>query len=301
VASYTISGLVQATTYSVSMSASNSFLTSAQSSSISMTTYTPPDPYQTASNISIAYGMFLIVPTYTGPVVRIRNSGTGVNADFYEDKTQTYLTTGAGGTGTSYSSWIGANTGYLATWYDQGSVGNNGTQTNTALQPNIILVSGKYVPQFSSTVGSYITITTPISPYTIFSELNILNETSSYNGVLGNSSTWGRLDIIGGGLGGQGTSYDWLPNSGTVTSCVNGATATVYVNSGSAPGFTNANNYWNTFSLSASSPWNVNFNRLGTDGYSTSRGMNGYMACMVCNNTVMTTASMMKFYNDRLI
>uniref|UniRef100_A0A6C0B2G8 Fibronectin type-III domain-containing protein n=1 Tax=viral metagenome TaxID=1070528 RepID=A0A6C0B2G8_9ZZZZ len=290
--SYTITGLTSGTSYSITVSAYGPAVTSAQSTSVSMTTYTPPDPYQTESNITIAYGMFLIVPTYTGPVVSIRNSGTGVTADFYADKTQSYLTTGAGGTGTSYSSWISTNTGYLTKWYDQGSVGNHGTQTNTAIQPNIILISGKYIPQFSSTVGSYIAFTTSISPYTIFSQLNILNETSGYNGVLGNSSTWARLAIMGGGLGGQGHQYDWLPNSGTVTIYVNGATAT---------GITNANNYWNTFSLSASNPMNANFNRLGTDGYNTSRGMNGYMACMVCNNKVMTTSSMAKFYDNRLI
>ena len=30
-----------------------------------------------------------------------------------------YLTTGANNTGTSYSSWIGANTAYVTIWYDQ--------------------------------------------------------------------------------------------------------------------------------------------------------------------------------------
>ena len=80
---------------------------------------------------------------YTGPIIQLMSSGTASPnpCDFYIDSSGTTITTGANGTGTTLTSWLGANTAYVSTWYDQSTVGNNATQTDTTKQPTFDLVN----------------------------------------------------------------------------------------------------------------------------------------------------------------
>lgn len=65
-----------------------------------------------------AYALVRLSATYTGPTVTVRRSADNAMSDFYSNL---YGALGqqVNGTGTTYTSWLGASTGYVATWYDQ--------------------------------------------------------------------------------------------------------------------------------------------------------------------------------------
>jgi len=71
---------------------------------------------------------------YTGPIFNIRRSSDSTTSDFYVNYVG-IVTTGKNGVGTTLSSWIGAGTAFVVTWYDQSGVGNNATQSTTTNQP----------------------------------------------------------------------------------------------------------------------------------------------------------------------
>ncbi len=84
-----------------------------------------------------AYSLKLVNSSYSNPVVQLRRSSDNNTLDFYSTSNGT-LTTGAGGTGTLYTSWIGANTAHVVTWYDQSGRGKHVTQATQANQPTIV-------------------------------------------------------------------------------------------------------------------------------------------------------------------
>lgn len=86
------------------------------------------------SSANALYAIRRLLTSYTGPVINIRSSA-GPVSDFYADLNGN-LTTGTNGTGTAYATWIGANTGYVTTWYDQSGKNAHATQTTTTLQPS---------------------------------------------------------------------------------------------------------------------------------------------------------------------
>jgi hypothetical protein len=83
-----------------------------------------------------AYSLKRLLSSYTGAVVNIRRSADNVTSDFFADQNGN-LTTGINGSGTTYTSWIGASTGFVTTWYDQSGNGRNATTDTTARQPSI--------------------------------------------------------------------------------------------------------------------------------------------------------------------
>jgi hypothetical protein len=125
--------------------------------------------YANKDNIDFAVSVRLVIPSYSGPVVNVRNSSTNVTQDFYADKYQTYLTTGPNNTGTTYAAWIGANTGYITKLYDQNDKGNHAINTtNNTSQPNLALINNKYVIQFQSGNSTVLNLTRSTRPNTIF-------------------------------------------------------------------------------------------------------------------------------------
>jgi len=73
--------------------------------------------------------------------------------DFYADRLGNLLT--APVTGQSLSRWLGGETGYVATWYDQSGKGKDATQTNQALRPSITQdASGRYQVDFTTNGGT---------------------------------------------------------------------------------------------------------------------------------------------------
>lgn len=83
-----------------------------------------------------AYSLRRLLPTYTGAVVNVRRSNDNTTSDFFADQNGN-LTTGANGSGSSYATWVGGETGFVVIWYDQSGSGNNATTTTQAEQPSI--------------------------------------------------------------------------------------------------------------------------------------------------------------------
>ena len=93
----------------------------------------------TYSGAAAAYSVRLLSSTYTGALVRIRRSSDNAEKDFYPDSNNELSLSSEDGAGTSLSSWIGANNGFVATWYDQsGNSGRDAIQASAASQPQII-------------------------------------------------------------------------------------------------------------------------------------------------------------------
>lgn len=89
-------------------------------------------------NAVAAYSLRLLSSTYTGALVRIRRSSDNNEKDFYPDSNNELSLSSEDGAGTSISSWIGLNDGFVVTWYDQSGNANNASQASAASQPLII-------------------------------------------------------------------------------------------------------------------------------------------------------------------
>jgi hypothetical protein len=99
-----------------------------------------------ATPSAVAYGLRRLSSFYTAAALRIRRSSDGEQRDVYFDGTGalslTSVVSAAGGgaaTATTLGSWIGANSGTVAVWYDQSGLGRNAFQTTAAAQPRVIL------------------------------------------------------------------------------------------------------------------------------------------------------------------
>jgi hypothetical protein len=143
-----------------------------------------------------------LLTTYTGPTVNIRSSA-GPTSDFYADSSQN-LWTGPGGTGTTYASFIGANTGFVTKWYDQSGVGNHATQGTTTLQPSLA-TNGTfgYCLDFTSNSGNFVLPNTTIpsgnSSYTI-------SWKNGYSWSIAGTTTRNVFTVVFGGNN-SGTGY----------------------------------------------------------------------------------------------
>ena len=251
--------------------------------------------YANPSNMSFGISTRLIVSTYSGPIMNIRRSSDNATSDFYSDKQQTYLTTGANNTGTTYASWIGANTGYITNMYDQSGKGNHCGNTTSSAQPKLSLYNGKYVMQYIRANATCLNITVPCGPNTIFSHFYATD--SGYNTIITTPTDYEMRLIYNGNYGdiNSGNGADWYFSSTGNKTC--------YINNTNSTKISLA---WNTLCTSVQIPytiaWGQLFNRVGTDGWSPiDRGLNGYMTEMICHNTEMSAIDMQHYYADQLI
>lgn len=257
--------------------------------------------YSNPSNMKFAISTRLVVPSYTGAIMNIRSSATGnPTQDFYSDAQQTYLTTGANNTGQTYAAWIGANTGYVKIMYDQSGQSNHCSNTTNSAQPTLSLYNGKYVMEFTRANATCLNITTPCNPNTIFSHFYNVDVSPVVPGsyiysiittqidyqlrfIVSPSNTYGDFGAVGGA--------DWY------ASCTGNKNA--YVNN--LPTTLSSFN-WNVIALSAETTNMTElFNRIGTDGNASMRGLNGYMTEMICHDTQMSRLDMNHYYEDQLI
>jgi hypothetical protein len=133
------------------------------------------------------YALYRANNNYVGPMVQIRRSSDNVTQDFYANIAGN-LGTLYDGAGTTYTSWIGASTAYVRTWYDQSGNGFHATQTTTTYQPIMAAdASGRYYvdSQNSSTQFLQMSTTGPIptgsSNYSLVVRHGSINNTN--NGV----------------------------------------------------------------------------------------------------------------------
>ncbi len=143
------------------------------------------------SNLRGAYALFRLSDSYTGPVVRIRRSTDSVTSDFYADVTG-QLGYAPNGTGQTLSSWLGAGTGYVVTWYDQSGNGRDATQATTSAQP-IINTTSRLIDfqnssaQFLNMPSGTIPVGTLNAPYTLVVKHGTINNTTN-GGFLGSGA-----------------------------------------------------------------------------------------------------------------
>jgi len=83
------------------------------------------------SGASAAYSLRNLSSAYTGPLIRVRRSNDNAERDIYGtfrgDLDLAALT-----------SFVGANSGFVTTWYDQSGSGRHATQATAASQPRIV-------------------------------------------------------------------------------------------------------------------------------------------------------------------
>jgi hypothetical protein len=92
----------------------------------------------TYPNAAAAYSLRLLKSDYTGALVEIRRSSDNAVKTFYADSNNELSLTSEDGSGTSLSSWITTDNGFVRTWYDQSGNANNATQTTASNQPKIV-------------------------------------------------------------------------------------------------------------------------------------------------------------------
>lgn len=134
------------------------------------------------------YSVRLCSSVYAGALVRIRRSSDNAEKDFYPDTNGELSLSSEDGASTSLSTWIGANDGFIVTWYSQVSGGQNVTQSTAANQPRIVNAgaletkNGKAGLRFQGTNDNLLnTLYTGFSePHSLFAVAS--NEASATNG-----------------------------------------------------------------------------------------------------------------------
>jgi hypothetical protein len=84
-----------------------------------------------------AYSVRLLRTAYSGALVRIRRDSDNAEKDFYPDGSNVLSMSSEDGAGTSLSTWISTDSGYITVWYDQAG-SNNVIQATAGSQPRII-------------------------------------------------------------------------------------------------------------------------------------------------------------------
>ena len=160
--------------------------------------------------VNAVWSTHLRISTYTGPCLRLRRSTDNVLADFYADASGN-LGTALGATGTSYSSWKGAATTFVHTWYDQSDKNNDITQqSNISAQPiysssNGVVFNGTsshfYTNAYSTTLNTQ-TFTIISSATSIIADNNkygslITSRSGIYPGNLRGYTIYRLPDFVG--------------------------------------------------------------------------------------------------------
>jgi len=142
----------------------------------------PPPPPPTFEGANAVWSTKLRISTYTGPCIQLRRSTDSVTTDFYANASGNLGTT-VGASGTTYSSWRGAATTYVVTWYDQSGKINHITQSTQDNQPIYSDINGIIFN------GSTAFLTT--SAYS--ATLNTSNFTIIYSATNLNSGSFGTI------------------------------------------------------------------------------------------------------------
>jgi hypothetical protein len=172
-----------------------------------------------ANPSSVAYGLRKLSSTYVGPVMQIRRSSDGELRDVYFDGTGVLsinsLVSAAGGgdaTATTLTSWIGANSGTVAIWYDQSGQWRNASQTLVANQPRVINAgaietqNGKPAVFLNGTSSYLVESTTNVSnPYAMNTVASRTASNGGYQRLINLSSTSDFFGYLGASVGNYAT------------------------------------------------------------------------------------------------
>ena len=247
-----------------------------------------PSAFKLPTYMYSCYSARLFVPTYTGPVFRATRSTDLSSTDFYTDVTQTYLTTGANNTGTSFATWSSGATVYGNIWYDQSGKANHLTQTNQINQPIITYYSDKCLFYFNSSGATpqYGNITTPMNPYSVLSTFNNVS-LNSYNAIA-SATTDFSIRFSNNSVNGDTNGNDWYYSQpGTIKfNYVNGVSTTT-INLSSS--FTSLGLSTNT--VAGAVLTNVGFSAT----HPATRSLNGYMTEFVTYNKQLAATDFINY------
>jgi hypothetical protein len=239
------------------------------------------------------YSTRLVVPTYAGPVVQIKNDNEEIY-DLYTDSTQSFLSSEPNNTGKSIDTIRGENftSVELIMWYDQSGNGNHAINNNTSVSLSNMTYSTtiKHVVDFQT--SSYLKTISPIKPYSIFTKF--WSKSSSQMSIITSST------VSGDGIYTYAKNIDtdknkWFYNgSGTKESMVNSSFSTTTFSSAT----------WNTIGLSVEDPYYTSnddgFDIIGNDAtFSTSTSVYGKIAELILFNTPMTQDEMQIYYDTQ--
>lgn len=197
----------------------------------------------TYTGANVAYSVRKLRAAYTGSAIRVRRSSDNTEQDIGFDTVgnlnETALTT-----------FVGANNGFVTTWYDQSGNANNATQTTAANQPQIvssgsvILAGTRPTMQFDGSndffTNETINLSQPITRFTtaqvtdimskasVFTDSNSANRFVLYSGTggdnLGNfASSYGGASLTTPNNTNRNLFYE-LANSGSNALALNGNT-----------------------------------------------------------------------------
>lgn len=94
----------------------------------------PRPPLDILSGAATAYGLRNLSSSFSGAVVRVRRSNDNTESDF----TAANLTDG------TLLTWVGANNGFIRTWYDQSGNARHMQQATTGNQPQLV-TNGSFI------------------------------------------------------------------------------------------------------------------------------------------------------------
>jgi hypothetical protein len=268
------------------------------------------------ANLLYAFSVRRIIVSYTGPVLKLRRSSDNTESDFYSDSIQSYLTTGAGNTGTTFSSWVGAGTAYVTKWYDQSGKNCHATASSTTAEiPTISIQNSKYVVYFNNTASNrnYLILASAQSPSTMFSHFYHTDTSAGIATIFCKALGATAPADYGQRFVNLNTTHNpWpitYPTNGDWYNSLTG-TKNAYVNGASA---ITINNTWTSIALTGTAlstdTTRQTLQYLGTDGYSTdyARGMKGYMTEMLGHNSTYAglaqatiQSDLVAFYTNRL-
>ena len=104
-----------------------------------------------------AYSLSLLLSSWTGPVVNIRNGTSSATIDVFVD-TNKRLWVYSVNSGITLTSWLNGATGYVTTWYDQSGLGKHVIQQTLANQPTINASASPPTINFVSSSSQYLKV-----------------------------------------------------------------------------------------------------------------------------------------------
>lgn len=182
-------------------------------------------------NILSFYSMRLVNPSYSGPVIRLRNTTTDQEADFYTDDTQSYLRTLDGSI--SADDWTSPK---VVRWYDQYFNLNDMYQDDQYYQPTLYKeAGGTYVIRITNSGASFIPpqqflkITNPLYIQQIV--MQFTSDGNAFTPIFSNGSDY-KFVLYYGDIRGLNNSGDWVyfPGAGTVYWKLDDDPNAIYVN-----------------------------------------------------------------------
>jgi hypothetical protein len=155
------------------------------------------------ANVGAAYSLRKISTAYSGSAIRVRRSND--NAEQNIGFSGTNLDTA------TLATFVGANSGFVVTWYDQSGNSKNATQSTTAKQPRIVNAGTLKVNSFNSKPEIDFTVSgTGFAGSLVISSgsfaANIVYSALGGNRAINGSNNW----LIGGYAG----KYDIYTGSG---------------------------------------------------------------------------------------